>query len=314
MTEERVISGLAYLTNVHTSMQKVRIGTGNREEHLKKQGRKDKRASHLHKLAGEMEKVIERYIATDFKGHPAYPWLSQIRGSGMEAAAKVLGLIDGVTFKSTGRGGIEAFDTLSKLRRFAGLAPVNGQTEKVARGDKGIHYNPELRMMLWRLMTSLMKAVNYRCPECRKPVAKTSVTCRHCQNDIKDRVVADTGVWYKKYVENDEYYMRRCERDGIKVIPTPTGRVCPECGEEKDVPKTTFNCPVCHTKLQGKKEAEGIMFRGHIVNMAKRRTIRLWLDMLWLVWRKAVDLPTRSPYIEVYGGHEMIDPWNMVDK
>ena len=51
------------------------------------------------------------------RGRPTLPWPSQIRGSGMEAAAKVLDIIDG-------GGGIEAFDTPSKLRRFAGLAPV----------------------------------------------------------------------------------------------------------------------------------------------------------------------------------------------
>jgi hypothetical protein len=274
-------TNLSHFTDVHLKVQKLRVATGNRIAHLKKQGRSDDRAEQIHKTLVNLEETIEDFIAQDYTSHPVYPWTSRQKGCGREAAAKVIGLIEGVTFKSTGRGGIEAFDTPSRLRRFAGQAPIDGRAEKVVSGQKGLHYSPELRMMLWRLLTSLMRA---------------------------------RGVWYQKYLENDDYYMRRFERDGINVIPTPAGRFCPVCGEEKDVPKTTKNCPACGEKLMGKKEVPGVVFRGHVVNMAKRRTIRLWLDLLWVVWRQALGLSTRTPYIVEYGGHHLIDPWEMVDK
>lgn len=275
-------TNLSHFTDVHMKVQKLRVATGNRLAHLKRQGRDDDRSERIHKMTVELEETIEDFIAEDFVSHPTYPWISGIKGCGKEAAAKVIGLIEGVTFKSTGRSGIEAFDTPSRLRRFAGLAPVDGRTERVVAGQKGLHYSPELRMMLWRLLTSLMRA---------------------------------RGVWYDRYVENDEYYMRRFEREGVKVIPTPAGRFCPTCKEEKDVPKTTKNCPDCGEKLMGKKETPGVIFRGHVVNMAKRRTIRLWLDSLWIIWREALDLPTRAPWALEYGGHTtLIKPWEMVDR
>jgi len=308
-------TNLSNFTDVHLKVQKLRVATGNRLAHLKKRGRNDPRVEHVHKLAGELEETLEGYIAEEFESHPTYPWTSRIKGCGREAAAKVIGLIEGTTFTNTllrdlkakgivqsmeqlgenwpkleqqypdmfqRRSGIYAFDNVSKLRRFAGLAPIQGKAEKVVAGQKGIHYSPELRMLLWRLLTNLMRA---------------------------------RGVWYEKYVENDEYYMKRCGREGIKVIPTPQGRYCPTCREEKQVSKTTKNCPDCGEKLVAKGEPPGLMFRGHVVNMAKRRTIRLWLDSLWIVWREALGLPTRPPWVLEYGGHmTLIDPWSLVDK
>ena len=308
-------TSLSHFTDVHMKVQKLRVATGNRVAHLEKFGRSDDRTERVHGVTVELERMLEEYIAEEFKVHPTYPWTSKQRGCGLEAAAKPIGIIEGTTFrdalladlKDSGilvtrqeykenrveleikypeffqkRSGIYAFDNPSKLRRFEGLAPVDGKSEKLTRGEKGLHYNPELRMMLWRLLTSLMRA---------------------------------KGVWYVKYKENESYYERRCERDGIKVIPTPAGRFCGVCLEEKDVPKTTKNCPDCGEKLMAKGEPPGVIFRGHLVNMAKRRTIRLWTDCLWIVWREALGLSTRTPWVIEYGGHTgLIAPWEMVDK
>lgn len=307
-------TNLSYFTDVHMKVQKLRVATGGRITHLMKQGRTDERTQHIHDIAVELEETLERYIAEDFETHPTYPWTSRQKGCGHEAAAKVIGIIEGVTFKNAllsdlkdvrivetmqelkdnwadlekahpnmfrWRSGIYAFDTPSKMRRFAGLAPVDGRSEKAKKGQTGLHYNPELRMMLWRLLTSLMRA---------------------------------RGVWYEKYKENEAYYEIRCEREGIKVVPTPAGRFCSVCLVEKEVSKTTKICPDCGEKLMAKGEPPGVIFRGHLVNMAKRRTIRLWSDLLWVVWRQALNLSTRTPYIVEYGGHHLIDPWEVVDK
>ena len=330
-------TNLSIFTDMHVTAQKGRVQAWNRMVHLLKnknpgitktqineallkgepefRGDVDQRLLGIFNRFKSAEETLEDYIAEEFESHPTYPWTSRIKGCGKEAAAKVIGIIEGVTFsgavfgdlKEIGvvknldefkekrvelegkypelfqrRSSIYAFDTPSRLRRFDGLAPVDGKAERVARGQKGLHYSPELRMMLWRLLTSLMRA---------------------------------RGVWYGKYSENDEYYMRRFERDKIEVIPTPAGRFCGVCLEEKDVPKTTKNCPDCGAKLMAKDEPPGVIFRGHVVNMAKRRTIRLWSDCLWIVWREALKLPTRVPWVLEYGGHTtLINPWEMVDK
>jgi hypothetical protein len=60
-------------------------------------------------------------------------------------AAKPIGIIDGVIFKSTGSSGIEAFDTPSKLRRFCGLAVVDEHAEKVKKGEVGLGRPKQIR-------------------------------------------------------------------------------------------------------------------------------------------------------------------------
>jgi len=320
---------LGMMVDIHIQVQKARVATGNRVAHLERASRTDRRVEVTHLYLQRVEEVLELLIASEWKAHPAHPWVSRISGCGDENAAKVIGIIEDTTFsgalyedlRAVGavsekvegeetkwvpltladfkdrpaeleqeypalfrrRSGIYAFDTISKLRRYAGLAVIDGQVERRRKGGGKIHYNSELRVMLWRLMTSLMRA---------------------------------GGKWYQKYLEDRRYYeWRIVERDGMAIRPTPPGRFCAQCQEEKQVPKTTHFCPDCDGLLSGKKEPPGIYWEGHVEAMARRRTIRLWLDCLWLVWREALGLPTRSPWIEEYGQHTgIISPREMVDR
>ncbi len=43
--------------------------------------------------------------------------------------------------------------------------------------------------------------------------------------------------------------------------------------------------------------------------------VKLFLACLWLVWREAEGLPSRSPYaIEKKGHSTVISPWEMIDR
>jgi hypothetical protein len=299
----------------HVEVQKLRVSMANRIGSLKRQEKAYKTSLNVLKATSNVEELLERYISEEFQKHPAFPWTSKIWGCGMEAAAKPIGIIDGVIFKSTGRSGIEAFDTPSKLRRFCGLAVVDEHAEKVKKGEVGIHYNKMLRTLLWRLLLRLMQQRRFYCPKCQAKVTKKAEKCQKCSADIKDNKTLIEGVWLRRYKENVTYYEQRCERDGIKIMPTPLHRLCPKCKAEKKVPKTTRKCPECGAELMLKGEPPGILFRGHLDNMAKRRTIRLWVDCLWLVWRAAEGLPLRAPYPIEHQDHiTLISPWEMIDR
>ena len=322
---------LGMMVDIHVQVQKARVATGNRVAHLERGSRTDRRIEVIHLYIQRVEEVLELLIAKEWQVHPAYDWVSRIKGCGDENAAKVIGIIEDTTFSGalfddlsaagavsskadevTGeivtfpltpadfkdraaelelewpglfrrRSGIHAFDTISKLRRYSGLAVIDGQVERRRKGGGKIHYNGELRVMLWRLMTSLMRG---------------------------------GGVWYQKYLEDRRFYeWRIVERDGMAIRPAPKGRFCPQCLEEKEVPTTTLFCPDCDGPLSQKKEPPGVYWQGHVDAMARRRTIRLWVDCLWLVWREALGLPTRSPWIEEYGQHTgIISPWELVDR
>ena len=351
--EKRYATSLGYFTDVHMKMQKIRVATGSIEGHLKELGIADERMEHIHNLAVDFEEVVEGYIAEDYKSHPVYPWTSRIWGCGLEAAPKVVGLIEGTTFTGAlladlqklgvaktkeelkeswvalqkaypeqfqRRTSIYAFDTPSRLRRYVGIAPIEDKqtgkyrAERVSKGQKGLHYNPDLRMMSWRLLTRLMQQSRYYCSNCGVKVTKAEVICEVCKADISEKKRVVEGVWLREYRKNDKYYTERSERDGIKVIPTPPGRYCPLCLEIKDVRTTTKNCPDCGEKLMPKEEPPGCIFLGHLVAIAKRRTIRLWIDCLYFVWREALGLPVPEPYPIAKLGHTTkIDPWSMVD-
>jgi len=175
---------------------------------------------------------------------------------------------------------IEKDDTVSSLWKFAGVAPVDGKAEKRQKGTK-LHYNSQLRSMCWRLGTSLLKA---------------------------------KGKFYEYYLSEKEKYLIKYASQGIRVIPTPTGKYCPTCLVEVEA-KARKYCPTCGSLLSKKQEAEGVIFEGHVHNQALRKMIKLFLALLWDSWREAEGLPTRVPYPAEYLGHNhIIKPEEMVDK
>ena len=175
---------------------------------------------------------------------------------------------------------VEKADTISSLWKFSGRAPEDGRMPKREKGKK-LSYNSQLRAMTWRLGVSLMRA---------------------------------QGKYYNYYLAEKIKYYERFEKEGIKIVPTPAGRFCPECLKEVTA-KATKYCPDCGTLLTKKSEPGGVMFEGHIHNMALVKMIKLFLAHLWLVWREAEGLPVSKPYaIDIQKHSHFIGPWEMCDK
>ncbi|MEK7555259.1 MAG: hypothetical protein AAB516_00330 [Patescibacteria group bacterium] len=101
------------------------------------------------------------------------------------------------------------------------------------------------------------------------------------------------GKFYKYYLVEKGKYQSRFISQGMKIVPASQ-----------------------LSRNNGKKqETEGKISEGHIHNMALRKMIKLFLACLWLEWRKAEGLSTRSPYSHEYQGHTtMISPEEMVDR
>jgi len=160
-------------------------------------------------------------------------------------ASKVRGVSPMLLAKVMGRCDIEKFTTLGKARAHAGLAP----NQKRVRGQK-LDYDAELKMALWIIVRQLIFA---------------------------------GGVYYDKYKKQKEYYTKREESKGVRVIPTPQGKM-------------------------EKIEQPGVMYLGHIDNMAKRWLARLFMDHLVYVWRQAEGLELREPWCFEYGHHKTFIP------
>jgi len=198
-----------------------------------------------------LEKKLDKRIGALLSQHPAYPWFSKVKGIGKENIAKVIGPID-----------INVADTISSLWKFAGYHVVDEHAPKPEKGVK-LEYNAQLRVMVWRLVGSLLKA---------------------------------KGKFYDYYLHEKEAISARCKQDGILIMPTPAGKVCVACAKVAAVVTAKY-CPDCGGKLDTKSEPPGVMYAGHLHARAIRKTAKMFLSMLWVTWREAEGLPTRPPYV-----------------
>jgi len=259
------VSPLFYLADVVLSIERRRTSVQVRLAHLLRQGRMDTYTKTVLDDLAELEGRLTNLLRKEMEDHPTWPWLEQVKGAGLENSAKVVGLIEGVSFKSTGRSGIAAFDTMSKLRRFAGLAPIDGKAERKVQGQK-LHYSPELRAMVWRLAETLIQA---------------------------------RGKFYDYYIEAKDRYTDRFTSDGYAILPTPKPRwACANCGAHFEKKQDAVGC--CDNPLPKralKEEPPGVVWLGHVNNMAKRKMMVMFTDMLWRYWRRSLGLPCMPSYI-----------------
>lgn len=317
--EERVIpvrhSPLAMFSDASMTAERVRVPAEIRLSHLKRRGETCPDTQELHRRAVEFEGWVDSKLVGYLSGHPAHWWFSQVPGVGEgEVIAKILGRIE-----SFGRyydvgdpnippyvkrepelylvlkddkieekvgvwvDGIERLTTPSKLRVFAGHAP--GMRREAG---KKAHFDAVLKMLLFRLGRNILRT----------------------QGNPKRKL----GKFYQFYSDRRDYLVRRCGKDGIKIVPTPRGRYCFNCDKEV-VKKATKYCPDCGEPLSLKKEQAGVLYEGHLHRMAQARMEQLFLDLLWVVWHEGLGLPTRIPYpIEFQGHSQIIQPIDMVDK
>lgn len=179
---------------------------------------------------------------------------------------------------------IEKAHTISALWKFAGFSVEDGAAPRRVKGGGKLSYNSQLRSMCWRLASSLRQA---------------------------------RGKFYRYYLGEKDKYTERFVSQGYKILATPRGKwVCLNCGESWARKRDITPCcdsPAIEKKLR--EEPAGIIWKGHLDMMALRKMIKLFLACLWLVWREAEGLPTRSPYaIERMGHSKVISPWEMTDR
>ena len=303
---ERPISSVGFWFDHAMVQERARTRLEVRLSHLKNQGRTDADAAELHELVSAVENFVDDRLVEYAFRHPTAPWWRRMpEACQPQTMGKILGHIDdfGRWYRpddvmvpletrtrrqeqTDERGekwiwvkGIERFLTPSKLAKYAGLLPGRQRSTGQERED-----NTDFRTILFRWM-------------------QFGVMFHDCR--YRERYYG-----YKLWKQKD------LEVAGVKILPAPKGRFCGECREEQEVPKDTRLCPVCGTKLGRKEEPPGVIWAGHLDNMARRWTVKLFLNHLWVVYRQAEELSVRAPYpIEKMPEKHatVIDPWKMCD-
>ena len=221
-------SALVVVSNAAIALEGIRIAAQVRLTHLAKREATCSYTEQILERAREFEGWADSELADLVRKHPAAPWFTHVRGTGGESIGKVLGHIEAfarfyhvgdrmipdhikrelvmVPIPVEGKQdefietpmiwveGIERLTTPSKLRKLAGLLP--GQKRETG---KKLGFNAELRTMLWRLGTQLLRA------------------CGKYNNFYTD---------YRRRLEN------RLMDEGVRILPTPKGRFCPACSVE----------------------------------------------------------------------------------
>lgn len=162
------------------------------------------------------------------------------------------------------------FDTISKLWRYCGVGLVDGKIEKRKKHEK-IHYSPFMKVTCWKAGESFVKS---------------------------------------KGIYRDAYDTFRAHEDANNPIFTVSigdarGRARADDADLKPLITKEVN----RLKEKGVTELEVRRSKGHNYARAKRKTVKLFLSHLWVVWRELEGLPTSDPYVHAILGHtNKIDP------
>lgn len=172
---------LRWLADMYMQTQKLRIGVGNRHSAIiNETDQADSSQAHfLFELQQRLEDVEDDIVSrmkNSVKTHPAWPWISKVKGLGPTLSTKILGLIPD----------IESFTTASKIWRYAGLAVIDGKAEKRTKGEK-IHYNPRLKSTLYLVAQSMMRS---------------NSPYRRVYDDAKTYYEAGRPDWTKGHIHN----------------------------------------------------------------------------------------------------------------
>ena len=297
---------MALLVDASLKVQKTRVIADVRKAHLERRRMMCPDTEELLTRIRPVEEWLDSRLRSLMVEHPTYWWTSHVRGLGKLIIAKGVGVIekfgkyyevsdplcptngiveDYVTLDGEGNivelqgvwiPGIERLVTPSKQRVYLGLTPDSKRVK-----GRMLSYSSDGKMMFWRIGSQLLRA---------------------------------GGKYYYFYVRYKEYLTERELAKGTKIIPTPKERFCVNCFKEV-VKKKAMYCPDCGGDLTLKKEPPGVLYAGHLDNMAKRRMIQLFSDHLNVVWRQSLGLPVRDPYpVEHLGHSTIIRPEDMMDK
>lgn len=221
----------------------------------------------------EEESELRRAMLAALTAHPAWPWLSRVKGIGATLAAKLLARLD-----------VTRAPSPSSFWAYCGLATVPG--------------------------------IEYRCPECGLRASfptRYRVRGEHQRADRKSRCggaltayrgpdqgirVAQPRPGSGEKATYDQYAKKVCYLIGVSFLRSGSA----------------YDAYYREQRARLERERPG-WTAGRTHFAALRKTEKLFLAQLWLVWRRAVGLPTTTPYAHgVLRREEYLPPEAMIEE
>ena len=236
-----------------------------------------------------VETNVKNTIKSEVQNFPIHEWIVGQRGISFDMAGQMIGLI----------GDISKFDNISKLWSYAGLGvikicggcgkkylPIEERSAWIAKTSKRLMEQYERKIVKDGETGFDIKAAAMLC-NCENPTVK-SVGQRKIKNTLLDynpKLKSLCWRYGEQFVKQGDFY-RKIYDD------------CRAGYESREDLVAEMNGKT------GKKTKHGTTKgTGHIFNMAKRKTVKIFLSHLWLVWRELEGLPVSKPWIIDIGKH-----------
>jgi len=271
-----MIEELKIKTETYYAMQKIRIQAQLRIKAFVRDERLQKEeAESLHFWLNDQVKHIEvaikKEIATLLKDVPIWTkFLRKAKGVGpCLAGSLIAGIVD-----------ISRFNHVSSLQKYCGMDVVDGEAPRRVRGEK-ITWNPFLRTACFKLGESFTKQNPDKCQY--------------------RRLYDERKPFYRKQHPEWEF----CYKCGAKLLSQdglPDKCSKKGCsGNHGGIPHPTR-----------KKKDGGVIYqytKDHIHRMTMRWVVKLFIQHLWVEWRKLEGLSISDPWVIAHGGHaDLIEP------
>jgi hypothetical protein len=268
-------------------LQKLRIQSGNRSSSLKVD-LDEKDVAFLKSLSSGLdlvENTAERELKRHLKGYPIFEqWLTHQSGVGTKMSGVMISSID-----------IHKCETVSQLWAYAGLAVVDGHSQRRMKGQKA-NYNTWLRAKLVKVLgDNLIR------------FSKLDESGVYMRSTAKEPTpIPKEQAWRRFY---DNYKTRKqntilpvcmgCEGTG-KVTIKPKGQFWEDDADKATEPVKKAKPGVCSNCEGTGGPAPWGKSDGHRHNAARRYMVKMFLQELWLQWRTIEGLSVNVPYAEAY--------------
>jgi hypothetical protein len=220
----------------------------------------------------EAEGELRRAMNSALTAHPAWEWLSQVKGIGATLAAKLLARLD-----------VQRAPHPSSFWSYCGLATVPGIEYRCTMCGLRASYPVRYRVKAAHTSAGGRVACAGQLEAARGP--------EHNIRVAQPRPASGEKATY------DQYAKKVCYLIGVSFIRSNSayGRFY---RRER-------------ARLEGERSG---WTAGRVHYAALRKTEKLFLAHLWVVWRRALDLPIESPYAQaVLGRPDYIPPESMIE-
>ena len=222
------------------------------------------------------EKEAVKAIEKIGKGDIVYEYLTNIRQVGPRTGGGVRGLIDGTKFP-----------TASKLRKYSGLAVIDGKIQKPQIGKVG-GYDREIKsLLLKRIGDSIIKSSG-----ARKGVVNPSAY-------FTDYIVAKEDL-----VKENKKPIDILIEDEESVVGDLLAENIAGFLEGQKIYKKIVYPKILKELIKKKRKTVKIRLSdGHIHNRAVRKMMQLFLEDFWVISRQLEGFSTVQPYALTIEGH-----------